>query len=91
MAKIKCFHCGHVWALGQATTNRCPQCSWIIEIYYDAAEADQVAKIYNADLPPHLISSPSGVLPLEGINGYAVAFPDQGHLACIAGQLLGLK
>jgi hypothetical protein len=85
MAQIECFHCRHKWDLGTTSTNQCPNCHWIIEIYYDDAEAQEVARIYNntaSNLPP------SGIRPLIGINGYAVAFPDQGHLSEIADQLL---
>jgi predicted RNA-binding Zn-ribbon protein involved in translation (DUF1610 family) len=85
MAQIKCFHCNHEWDLGTTTTNRCPECGWIVEIYYSRDEAEEVAKIYN-ETATNLAHS--GVRPLIGINGYAVAFPDQGHLSEIADRLL---
>ena len=89
MAEIECFHCQHKWPLGDTTTNRCPQCDWVIEIYYDRDEADRVADIYNTARPPSMDAA--GVLPLRDINGYAIAFPDQGRLADIADQLVNHK
>lgn len=88
MPEVKCANpaCGHVWELGTASTNRCPKCDWITEIYYDKQKAEQVAEVYN-DQSPVLIQ-PAGVLPLIGINGYSVSFPDQGRLAEIADRLL---
>ena len=86
MPEIECFHCQHRWLLGDTTTNRCPQCGWVIEIYYDQGDANRAADIYNTSLPPSM--APSGVCPLHDINGYAVAFPDQGRLAEIADQLV---
>jgi len=85
MVQIECFNCRHKWPLGDVTTNRCPKCDWILEIYYDKAEADEVAKIYNEG---NHTSSRAGVLSLIGIKGHAVAFPDQGRLAEIADKLV---
>lgn len=86
MAEIRCFHCKKTWALGTAHTNHCPDCGWVTEIYYDEAEAKRVADLYNSQSPP--LPEPSGFEKLIGINGYAVAFPDQGRLATTLGQLL---
>jgi hypothetical protein len=84
MAQIECFNCHHQWSLGDAVNNRCPKCGWIVEIYFDRAEADDVAGIYNEGWG----SGQAGVRPLIGINGYAVSFPDHGHLAEIADRLV---
>jgi len=86
MAEIQCYHCGERWALGAATTNRCPKCGWIVEIYYDQKQADAVASIYNDQAPP--LPEPSGVKPLIGINGFSVSFPDQDRLAQVAREIL---
>ena len=88
MAKIKCYHCSKEWELGTATTNRCPECGWITEIYYDESQAKRVAEIYNDQDPPLMEQEQSGVEPLIGINGYSVSFPDQGRLSDVAEQLL---
>ena len=86
MAEIKCFHCAKRWPLGTATTNRCPECGWIVEIYYDRDKADAVASIYHGQdpSPPDL----SGVSELIGINGYTVSFPDEDRLAQVAREIL---
>ena len=88
MAKVKCANgkCGKTWELGTATSNRCPGCGWITEIYYDESQAKQVAALYNDQAPPCI--PPSGVLPLIEMNGYSVSFPDEGRLAEIADKLL---
>lgn len=86
MAEIQCFHCQERWPLGTATTNRCPKCDWIVEIYYDRGEADAVAAIYNGHASPP--AKPSGVTPLIGINGFSVSFPDQDRLAQVAREIL---
>ena len=86
MAEIQCFHCQKKWPLGTATTNRCPKCGWIVEIYYDQDEANDVAEIYNNQAPPP--PKPSGVEPLIGINGFSVSFPDQDRLAHVAREIL---
>jgi len=86
MAKVKCANCKTEWELGTATTNRCPQCQWITEIYYDENQANHVASIYNERDPP--LPQLSGVQPLIGINGYSVSFPDEGRLAEVAERLL---
>jgi len=86
MAEIKCFHCETAWPLGTAATNRCPSCGWIVEIYYDRSEADDVAAIYNDQTPPP--PERSGVVPLIGINGFAVSFSDQDKLAQVAREIL---
>jgi len=88
MAQIECFNCGTKWDLGKATTNRCPTCGWIHEIYADRERAERVAEVYN-DQEPRL-PSPSGVRPLIGLAGYSVSFPDQGRLAEVAAQLVDL-
>jgi hypothetical protein len=81
MAKIECANCANQWDLGAATTNRCPSCEWITEIYYDKREAEQVRDIYNEQTPPDKMA---GVCKLIGINGYSVSFPDAGRLAEVA-------
>lgn len=86
MAEIQCFHCKERWPLGTATTNRCPKCGWIVEIYYRQDEADAVANIYNNQAPP--LREPSGVAPLIDMNGFSVSFPDQDRLAQVARQIL---
>ena len=86
MAEIQCFHCNERWPLGTATTNRCPKCGWIVEIYYQQDEADAVAAIYNDQAPPP--PEPSGVAPLIGINGFSVSFSDQDRLAQVAREIL---
>ena len=86
MAEIVCAVCNHRWPLGDATTNRCPNCDAVVEIYYDAAEAERVAQVYNGE---RANGQPrSGVRSLLGINGFAVAFPDSGRLAEIAERLI---
>lgn len=85
-ARVTCFHCGTTRDLASATTNRCPQCGWITETYFDRNEANQVAKIYNQYDPP--IANKAGVRRLLGIKGYSVSFPDQRRLADVAEQLL---
>jgi hypothetical protein len=88
MATVTCYNCRTGWDLSSAMSNRCPVCGWITEIYYEQAEAERVADIYNRQEPP--LPKPSGVMPLEGINGYSVSFPDQGRLGEVAEQLLDL-
>ena len=86
MAKIRCFDCRHEWGLGAATTNRCPKCGWITEIYYDKQAAEQVRDIYNDQDGAPLRQA--GVEQLIGINGYSVSYPDEGRLAEVAKKLL---
>ena len=86
MAEIQCFHCQERWPLGTATTNRCPKCGWIVEIYYQQDEANDIAAIYNGQAPS--LPEPSGVMPLIGMNGFSVSFPDQGRLAQVAREIL---
>ena len=47
MARIQCANCGETWDLAAATTNRCPQCQWITEVYFSETEVQRVARIYN--------------------------------------------
>lgn len=90
MAEIECSNCGTRWDLGTATTNRCPnaKCGWLVEIYYDRADADEVARIYNEQVPVPIQSPRAGVRALLNINGFSVSFPDQGRLAAIADKLI---
>ncbi len=86
MADIVCAVCDHRWPLAGAATNRCPECDAVVEIYYSRDEADRVAGVYNGALANG--KPVSGVRPLIGINGFAVAFPDSGLLAEIADRLV---
>lgn len=88
MAQIQCFICNHKWDLGSATTNRCPNCGAIQEIYYDRDKAEAVARIYNEQSPP--LPQPSGVNPLIDMDAYSVSFPDQGRLAEVAEKLIDI-
>jgi len=85
MAQLQCANCSEKWELGTATTNRCPKCEWIIEVYYDKREAEKVRDIYNQQSPS---GNGAGVRDLIGINGYSVSFPDEGRLAKVAKLLL---
>lgn len=87
MAQIECANpkCGTKWNLGDATTNRCPHCGWIAEVYYNQAEADRVSRLYNEG---SVNGSGAGVRPLIGIDGYSVSFEDEGRLAEVAKILL---
>ena len=86
MVRVTCFNCEESWELSTATTNRCPKCGWIAEIYYDEAKAEEVRDIYNGQGP---LPQPAGVLPLVGIDGYSVFFPpDEARLAKLAEKLL---
>ena len=89
MAQVKCFHCKAVWDLASATTNRCPTCGCITEIFYNKKEAERVAKLYNKLQPPP--PAPSGVSPLVGIEGFSVPFPEQSRIAEVAAQFIGVK
>jgi predicted nucleic acid-binding Zn-ribbon protein len=89
MAQIECANCSEKWDLGTAVTNRCPNCGWITEIYYDESEAIRVRDIYNETLRPN--SSIAGVRKLIAINGYSVSFPDEGRLREVAESLLERK
>ena len=87
MAKVTCFHCNTTWDLASATTNRCPKCGWITEIFYDKKEADEITKLYNSQQPPP--PAPSGICPLVGLEGFSASFPDQSRLADVALQFIG--
>ena len=87
MAQIECANtnCSTKWDLGTATTNRCPKCGWIAEIYYDQKEAERVSNLYNEQ---SATGNGTGVRPLIGINGFSVSFEDEGRLAEVAKILL---
>jgi len=74
MIKVKCFNCKESWNLSTANTNRCPECGWIIEIYYDKIKVEAVRDIYNKHVSNYLTQF-AGVLPLIGLDGYSISFP----------------
>lgn len=91
MAEIECSNCDTRWNLGTATTNRCPKCGWLVEIYYDRDDADEVARIYNEQAPVPVDGQRAGVRALHGINGFAVSFADQRRLAELAERLMNVE
>jgi hypothetical protein len=79
MIELECFHCRTRWPLASASSNRCPQCGWVTEVYYDHDDAEKISETYNS-LSPEL-PEPSGVLPLVGLEAFSVSFPEQSRIA----------
>jgi hypothetical protein len=67
---------------------RCPtrDCGAVFEVYYDQAEAQAVADLYNHREPP--VVPPAHVRKFTDASGWVVFFRDEGRLAEIAQQLL---
>ena len=79
MIEVQCFHCRTRWPLATASSNRCPHCGWVTEVYYDHHDADEISATYNSLSPA--LPEPSGVLPLVGIDAFSVSFPEQLRIA----------
>lgn len=86
MIQVECFHCHRKWSLASAESNRCPECGWITEVFYDRREADRITGIYNSLEPP--LPSPSGVMPLMGSDAFSVSFPEQSRIADAVSRVL---
>jgi len=90
-AKIRCFNGGTTWNLWTSTSNRCPKCDWIQEVYYSRRMADDVADTYNDEQPPLNGGERAGVRRLVGLKGFSVSFPDQDRLLQLADKLLDVE
>lgn len=92
-ARVKCanLECGHEWTLATATTNCCPGCQWITEIYYNQGAANHVVAVYNDNPLLRIYDQKADVLPLIGLKGYSVSFPSQERLAEVTEQILNCE
>ena len=79
MIEVECFHCRKRWPMATASSNRCPHCDWITEVYFDHQDAERMSETYNSLSPA--LPEPSGISPFVGIDGYSVSFPDQTRIA----------
>ncbi len=86
--KVQCAHCSAQLDLADLS-GRCPSpsCGSVYEVYYDRAEADRVAQVYNTQNPPAV--PPAGVRKFDDANGWVVFFRDEGRLAEVAARILG--
>lgn len=90
-AKLNCYNCGATWNLWTSTTNRCPKCRWIQEVYYSRRMAGDVVDTYNTEMPALNGGERAGLRRLIGLKGFSVSFPDQDRLLKLADKLLNVE
>ncbi|HEY3245505.1 MAG TPA: hypothetical protein VGM03_19350 [Phycisphaerae bacterium] len=82
---MKCTECNTELDLDEIG-GRCPNCHTSLEIYYDPAEAQRAAALYNdGESPPE---RKARVRVFEDAEGWVVFFPSLERLTDVAGRIL---